>query len=103
MTEPDPPSTLRRGWEPYDPTWLVALARVQHPDSPWLAESLARCTQAIGAGRACVHFASPHPAVAADGSAAETIQLDDPDVGVVVVEVLPDRRIGGIEIVALLD
>ena len=33
-------------WQPYDPSWLVALAREQHPDKPWLVESLRLCTRA---------------------------------------------------------
>lgn len=43
-------------WKDYDPGWLVALAREQHPDEPWLAAALERCTRAQWESRAYVYF-----------------------------------------------
>ena len=91
-------------WQPYDPAWLVQLARAQHPESPWLAEALARCRLAVGAGSPYVHFASAEQAnrPGAEWQYRESISLHDPEVGLVVVDVLEDGRIGGIELVGLL-
>jgi hypothetical protein len=33
--------------KPYDPTWVVKLAREQYPNIPQLAEKLSQCTQII--------------------------------------------------------
>ena len=33
--------------EPYDPTWLVKLAREQYPNIPELAEELEKCTRIL--------------------------------------------------------
>jgi hypothetical protein len=100
MAAPTPPPSARRGWTAYDPEWLVVLAREQHPDAPWLADALAQCRQAVGVGNALVHFASGRPEV--EAPFVETIELDDPSLGLVLVDVLPDQRIGAIEIVSLL-
>ena len=91
------------GWQPYDPAWLVALARRQHPAQPWLAEALSRCTQARGAGTVYVRFVS-HRRANQPGSPwqfARTIELVDAEAGVVLCDVLQDGRIGGIELVDL--
>jgi hypothetical protein len=82
----------------------VKLAREQHPDAPWLADALALCRRAVGAGSAYVHFASAEHAnrPGAEWQYRESMDLDDPEVGMVVVDVLQDGRIGGIELVGLL-
>jgi hypothetical protein len=93
-----------RGWQPYDPQWLVALARAQYPDEPWLAEALAQCRRALGGGTADVHFVDP-ARPNQPGSAWQfdrTVELDDPETGLVVLDVLEDGRIGGLEMAGLL-
>ena len=46
-------------WTDYDPGWLVRLAREQHPDKPWLADGLSRCTRGLWESRAYVYFVDP--------------------------------------------
>ena len=46
-------------WEPYDPTWLVVLAREQHPDLAWLPEALAACSGCCRESAAYIHFVDP--------------------------------------------
>jgi hypothetical protein len=102
-------STLARllarfgAWAPYDPAWLVALARAQHPDEPWLADALSRCTQARGAGTVYVRFVSHRHAnqPGAPWQYDRSIELADPEAGVVLVDVLRNGRIGGIEMLDL--
>jgi hypothetical protein len=49
-------------WQPYDPSWLVTLARTQHRHEPWLADALARCTHDTWSSRAQLYFVRPdHP------------------------------------------
>ncbi len=79
---------------PFDPGRLVVLARAQHPDRPWLADALARCTAGRREGRAYVHFVEPDdPAWVVE----ETVRLADRG-GDVLVDVLRGRRIGGVEL-----
>lgn len=80
--------------KPYDPAWLVELARAQHPDRPALAEALARCTRAVEESRAYLRF------VQADAPAwrfRENVRLHHPREGTLVLDVLEGGRIGGVE------
>ena len=86
------------GGEPFDPGRLVELARAQHPDRPWLADALARCTGGCREGRAYVYFVEPDdPAWVFE----ENVVLEDRG-GDVVVDVLRGRRIGGAEFLRYL-
>jgi hypothetical protein len=92
------------GWKAYDPTWLVAQSRRQFPDQPELAEAFSRCLRARGAGGAVVYFVDPARANQA-GSAWQFDRnelLEDTEFGDVVVDVLKDGRIGGIELLDVL-
>lgn len=87
-------------FEPYDPTWLVDLARQQRPDLTWLIDSLAACTQCHWKRRRIyVHFVNPEHAnqPGADWQYRETISLDHPEYGHIKLDVLNDNRVGGIE------
>ena len=46
-------------WKPYDPTWLVELAKAQLPEEPWLPAALAACTMARLESAAYIHFVKP--------------------------------------------
>jgi hypothetical protein len=83
-------------WEPYDPSWPVALAREQLPGEAWLAEALARCTSCRIESPAYVYFIDPR----SPAWQHETcLEIDSPVHGWVVLDVLRDRRIGGVELV----
>lgn len=86
-------------WKPYDPGWLVALARESRPDAPWLAEALARCTRAAEKSRAYVYFVDPaHPNEhGSEWQFEESILLEHPREGDLVLDVLRGRRVGGVE------
>jgi len=79
--------------EPFDPAPLVALARVQHPDQPWLVEALARCTTGRRESRAYVYFVEPD---SPEWVFRENVVLADRG-GDVVVDVLEGPRVGGVE------
>jgi hypothetical protein len=79
--------------EPFDPSALVAAARLQHADKPWLADALARCTEVYPEGRAYLYAVRPSGAV----RVLETVTLHDRRLGTVVVDVLEGRRISGLE------
>jgi hypothetical protein len=86
-------------WQPYDPGWLVALARESRPDEPWLAEALAKCTRAAEESRAYVYFVDPaHPSEpGSEWQFEENILLEHPREGDLVLDILRGRRVGGVE------
>jgi hypothetical protein len=91
-------------WKPYDPTWLVEWVRANRPDLPWLADALAKCTHAASDGRAYLYFVDPSDA-GEPGSAwvlDETLRLDSTPRGTLMLDILQDRRVGGIEFLARL-
>ena len=86
-------------WHPYDPTWLVQLAQAQHPDKPWLAVALSKCTHFQMESRAYLHFIAPD-CPNQPGSAwqfVQNIQLNDPVEGTIILDILTNERIGGAE------
>ena len=86
-------------WEPYDPTWLVDLARQSCPDESWLVAALQRCTRAARESRAYLHFVDPANANApgSEWQFVENILLEHPTEGDIVLDILTDRRVGGVE------
>jgi hypothetical protein len=85
-----------RSWTDHDPTWLVVLAREQQPD---LADALSRCTTALVESRAYIHFV---PSKSANQPGSEwqferNVFLHHPEHGRLVLDVLKDGRIGGVE------
>ena len=85
-------------WAAYDPTWLVDLARSQGPDAPWLADALARCTRAAWECEAYLYFFPKKRSV----SFGENIILESSTEGDLVLDVLADRSVAGVEFLARL-
>ena len=88
-------------WVAYDPTWLVALARDQRRA---LAPALSQCTRALVESRAYIYFV-PGDGANQPGSEWQFDRnevLHDPKEGELVLDVLKDGRIGGIEFLARL-
>lgn len=91
-------------WKPYDPTWMVDLAREQSADEPWLTDALARCTRAMEDGRAYLYFVDPiapnEPG--SDWQFDKNLTLEHPREGTLVLDILTGRRVGGIEFISRL-
>ena len=83
----------------FDPADLIDAAKRQHPDKPWLAAALARCTHVVGASEYYVHFVNPRDAneAGADWQFRENVVLESPTDGDVILDVLKDGRVGGAE------
>lgn len=86
-------------WEPYDPRWLVALAKEQYPDDPQFAEALARCTSRSEESPAYIHFVDPKDAnkPGAEWQFDQNIMLESETEGRIILDVLKGGRIGGAE------
>lgn len=91
-------------WKPYDPSWLADWVRGNAPDEPWLADALARCTRAMDGGRAYVYFVDPADAnqPGAEWQLERTLTLEHPKEGTLVLDILTNRRVGGIEFLSRL-
>ena len=91
-------------WKPYDPTWLVALAKEQLPDEPWLPAALAACTMARQESAAYIHFVTrsdPDEPGSEWGEQRDLI-LKHPTEGELVLDILEGNRVGGVEFLAKL-
>lgn len=86
-------------WKPYDPGWLVELARGSRPDEPWLAEALARCTRAAEESRAYLYFVDPArpDEPGSEWQFEQNVLLAHPREGDLVLDILRGRRVGGVE------
>lgn len=89
----------RAVWRAYDPSWLVLLALDQHPNHPWLASALAKCTRCLHTASYYLHFVSPQRAnqPGASWQFHDHLFLSDPEYGELALDVLSGDRIGGVE------
>lgn len=91
-------------WKPYDPAWLVELAKAQHPEEAWLPAALAACTMARQESAAYIHFvnkADPDEP-SSEWQEQMDITLKHPTEGELVLDILEGNRIGGVEFLAKL-
>lgn len=90
-------------WRPYDPSWLVDLAQQQLPDDDRLHASLKKCTEASG-NIPYIHFVNPRRAnrPGSEWQFEDNIILEDPVKGELVLDILKDGRVGGVEFLGVL-
>ncbi len=84
-------------WEPFDSSWLVDLAKSQYPKDPWLADSLSRCTKCLRDGESYLFFISRESAKDQNFDFLRNLDLRHPEFGRIVLDVLKNREIGGLE------
>ena len=83
-------------WADYDPTWLVELARAQHPEESWLHTALAACTRCLQEDAETSYFVDRM-----EGHFARNVILSWPERGKIVLDILTDGRVGGMSIFSL--
>jgi hypothetical protein len=90
-----------KGWHDYDPDWLVRLAKEQLPQEAWLHEAISRCRVARMESAAYIHFVNPaNPNMpGSEWQFQKNIVLNDPKQGELVLDILKDGRVGGVEFV----
>ena len=90
-------------WKPYDPAWLVELAKAQHPEEAWLPAALAACTMARQESAAYIHFVSPADPdeLSSEWQGQTDLILKHPTEGEL-VDILEGNRVGGVEFLAKL-
>lgn len=86
-------------WKPYDPTWLVQLAEEQAPERPWLSIALSKCTKGRWDSPAYVRFVEARNAnqPESEWQFEENIILEHPEHGDLVLDILKEHRVGGME------
>jgi len=91
-------------WKPYDPTWLVELAKAQLPDEPWLPAALAACTRARQESAAYIHFVNPSDPEepGSEWEIQTDLTLKHPTEGDLVLDILEGNRVGGVEFLSKL-
>ena len=80
-------------FRPFDPAWLVAAAKKQHPAEAKLHDALARCTQVAGE-EPVLYFVDPE---SSEWHVERDFRINDTPKGDVEIDILKDGRIGGIE------
>jgi hypothetical protein len=94
--------TSAKTWEPYDPGWLVDLARQQVPDEPWLPDALTACTRVRRRSDASyIYFVDPARTnqPGSEWQFDTSIELHCPTEGWLVLDILKGHRVGGVEFV----
>ena len=91
-------------WKPYDPTWLVELAKEQLPEEKWLPAALAACTMASQESAAYIHFVKPADSdePSSEWQTQTDLTLEHPTEGELVLDILEGNRVGGVEFLAKL-
>ncbi len=86
-------------WQPFDSSWLIDLAKQQMPKETWLVEALSLCTEVAEDSSGTYAYFIPREQ--ADGNTDwdfnKNISLRDPEFGELVLDVLNNGRIGGME------
>jgi hypothetical protein len=86
-------------WQSYNPEWLVVLAEEQLSDFEWLPAAFACCTRCLVESKAFIYFVSPENPnqPGAEWQFERNLQLNSPQHGQIIIDVLTNQRIGGIE------
>ena len=86
-------------WSQYDPTWLIQLATQQAREYPWLPSALSKCTRSRWRGEAYLSFVDavrPNEP-GSEWQFVENIVLQHPTQGELVLDILTEQRVGGVE------
>ena len=88
-------------WELYDPMCLILLAQEQCPEEEWLIHSLSTCTRCIPSSIAYVYFVNPENPnqPGSEWQFERNIHLYHSKEGHIVLDILSDQRIGGVEFI----
>lgn len=83
----------------FEPRMLAAVARDQAPDFPWLSLVLENCGAGEWESAAYVRYVSNRDAnvLGSEWQFETNVVLEHPDFGTVVVDVLTEHRLGGLE------
>lgn len=85
-------------WIPYNPSWLIELARLQYPQVAWLPEALARCTHYLDQGDGYFAFVERERATSPESEwGFKSNLILKHQNGDIVLDILRNNHIGGME------
>ena len=91
-------------WEDYDPRWLVEAAKLQRPDLPWLAIAFGSCNRVLRRRHGddeCLYFVDPSRPnePGSEWQFADNVVIHAEEMAeCIVVDILTENRVGGIEL-----
>ncbi len=90
-------------WVKYNPGWLVKALQEQLPDKTELIEAVQACIRGVWETKTYIYFVNPKNADLPDSEwqFKENVIIDDEARGMVVLDILKDGRVGGIQFVGL--
>lgn len=86
-------------WETYNPDWLVKIAEEKFPEETDIIDSIRKCITGFWRSPAYLYFVNPQNAnePESEWQFKDNIVIDDTEEGDIVLDILKDNRIGGIE------
>jgi len=90
-------------WETYNPDWLIELAKAQLPHDPGLCAALQRIRLRAVESPAYWRLAESVEATGVPVKVARTITLQHPQFGELILDVLADGSVSGVEFYDRLD
>lgn len=85
----------------FNPTWLIELAKAQKPEAKNFHTALEACTKTVQEKVAYIYFISPKGGnkPGSPWQYSHSVELECPKVGSMVVDMMKDGRVGGIEFI----
>ena len=89
----------------YDPSWLIEAAEKYAKEYPWLVEELKKCTSVVKETTAYIYFVSPDNPnkLGSRWQIKENISLQSESHGEIVLDILENNKIGGVEFIDKLE
>ncbi|MEO0789888.1 MAG: hypothetical protein AAFY36_14560 [Bacteroidota bacterium] len=86
---------------PFDLEWLIKLFQEHYPEEEKIAENLKECTEGWWKTKAYIHFIpSIRPnLLGSEWQFKKSLVLEDKEEGTIIIDILTQSRIGGIEFV----
>jgi len=89
-------------WETYNPEWLVELAAEQIPEETEIIKSIRNCTKVLRESKAYIYFALPPNKPGSEWIFKKNIMLKHKTNGQIVLDILSNDKIGGVEFLKFL-
>ena len=88
-------------WEEYDPEWLAQLAEQQRPNEGWLPDAIRKCTRYYPKSESYYYFVSNENSnqPGSEWQFDFNITLGDKHHGIIILDILKGKRIGGFEFI----
>jgi hypothetical protein len=87
-------------WKPYDAKWLAELVKKQHPDRLKVQENLTGITSCAEESRAYYYFVNPENQnrEGSEWQFKENLIVQDERLGDIILDILEDDKVGGVEL-----